>query len=50
MKKKKEINKIQYITTMAIAIALIIYSVFAIISLIKKPTDTFLVENRQNII
>ena len=45
--KKKNNNKksLQLIITFILAIALVIYSIYAIISLIAKPTNSFLVEN-----
>ena len=47
MEKKKNNNKksIQLIVTLILAISLVIYSIYAIISLIAKPTNSFLVEN-----
>lgn len=43
-KKKEKIN-VQRIITLIFAVALLIYVIYAIINLIVKPTDTFLVEN-----
>lgn len=45
MKNKKKKANIQLIITTIIAIALIVYSIYAIINLIIKPTASFLVEN-----
>lgn len=45
MKKGKKNNNIKYAIVILIAIAILIYMIYAIINLIIKPTDTFLVEN-----
>lgn len=45
MKKSKNKNNIKYIVLVILALLLLIYIVYAIINLILKPTDTFLVEN-----
>ena len=45
MKKKIDQTNVQIAITAIIAIALIIYAIYAIINLIIKPTDTFMVEN-----
>lgn len=45
MKKSKNKNNVKYIVLVILALLLLIYIVYAIINLILKPTDTFLVEN-----
>lgn len=45
MKKNKKNVSIKYIVAAIIVVALLIYAIIAIINLIIKPTDTFLVEN-----
>ncbi len=45
MKKSKNKNNVKYIVLLILALLLLIYIVYAIINLILKPTDTFLVEN-----
>lgn len=45
MKQEKKLNKNKYIIFSIVVVAILIYCIYMICSLIIKPTDTFVVEN-----
>lgn len=47
MKNKKKKLNVKYVIIAIAAVILLLYVIYAIINLIKNPTDTFLVENGQ---